>query len=696
MEDEGALGYGYCMSTAYLPETDGQEAIGPYQTLEDMLRACVIDFGKSWVKHLPLAEFSYNNSYHASIKAAPYEALVIQKQRKRIGPDHAKMQADPGPTKELRLSSGKPMEFECMKQSMLQGLTLEKSIKATSRLGKMEFPKFHGEDLKGWMFRVKQFFAIDAVREADKIKVTWVEYEEAVLKRFGDANEDPMAELKNLRYKTTMKQYQSDFEALLNQVNITEAQAISMYIAGLPATIEMNVRMFKPRSLEDAFSLSSLHETTLALVKQRYNLILSTPRTTTSTFVNRNVTYPAKNTSTLALPAPISQTVTKSNAVFGGRPRKMLSQKEYDEKRSKNQCFYCDQKYIPGHKCEGQMFTIEIRGEEEEVFEDCLEEESSAMTEYVLPEEVQQCTPHISLNSLSGIPTHNTMRVKGHVLKQLLHILMDSGSTHNFLDLYKAKKMGCHIRKTCPLSVSVAGGNKLISQYMVKDFQWKIQGVLFTTDVMLLPLGGKKIVLRGTNQSELTWMSGKSFSKKFNQQDAYVASICCMVPSATLHLMQSSVDSGIGGNMESQALLEEYADVFEEPKTLPPHRSFDHQIPLKDRDVNVNVRPYRYLPSQKDVIETMVKELLDSGVIRPSHSPFSSPIVMVKKKDGSWRMCIDYKQINKFTIKDKFPIPVIEELIDELQGAQVFSKLDLRSGLSHPQTGPGRNTCPEA
>ncbi|GJZ70612.1 hypothetical protein Tco_0634463 [Tanacetum coccineum] len=143
--------------------------------------------------------------------------------------------------------------------------------------------------------------------------VTWAEYEEVMLKRFGDANEDPMAEP---RYKTTMKQYQSDFEALLNQVNITKAQAISLYIVGLPATIEMNVRMFKPRSLEDAFSLSSLQKTTLALVKQRYNPILSTPRTTTSTFVNRNVSYPAKNTSTLALPAPISQTVTKSNPVF--------------------------------------------------------------------------------------------------------------------------------------------------------------------------------------------------------------------------------------------------------------------------------------------------------------------------------------------------------------------------------------------
>ncbi|GJV32931.1 reverse transcriptase [Tanacetum coccineum] len=94
----------------------------------------------------------------------------------------------------------------------------------------------------------------------------------------------------------------------------------------------------------------------------------------------------------------------------------------------------------------------------------------------------------------------------------------------------------------------------------------------------------------------------------------------------------------------------------------------------------INVRPYRYPPNQKDSIEGMVKELMDSGLIRASQSPFSSPIVMVKKKDGTWRMCIDYIQLNKHTVKDKFPIPVFEELIDELNGSVVFFKLDLRSG----------------
>ncbi|GKA86926.1 hypothetical protein Tco_0808637 [Tanacetum coccineum] len=88
-----------------------------------------------------------------------------------------------------------------------------------------------------------------------------------------------------------------------------------------------------------------------------------------------------------------------------------------------------------------------------------------------------------------------------------------------------------------------------------------------------------------------------------------------------------------------------------------------------------NVHP----PTQKDAIEAMVEELLASSVIRHSKSSFSSPVVMVKKKDGSWMMCIDYRQLNKQTVKDKFLIPLIEELIEELHGSVVFSKLDLRS-----------------
>lgn len=131
---------------------------------------------------------------------------------------------------------------------------------------------------------------------------------------------------------------------------------------------------------------------------------------------------------------------------------------------------------------------------------------------------------------------------------------------------------------------------------------------------------------------------------------------------------------------EVALLLTTYASVFSTPSTLPPPRAHDHSIPLMDGSTLVKVKPYRYPHSQKEEIEKLVAEMLHEGIIQPSKSPFSSPIILVKKKDGSWRVCTDYTALNAITIKDSFLIPTVDELIDELFGATIFSKLDLRSG----------------
>lgn len=124
-------------------------------------------------------------------------------------------------------------------------------------------------------------------------------------------------------------------------------------------------------------------------------------------------------------------------------------------------------------------------------------------------------------------------------------------------------------------------------------------------------------------------------------------------------------------------LLEEFSHLFSEPQGLPPPRVFDHAIPLLAGVKPVNLCPYCYNPTQKDEIEKQVTYMLSQGIIQPSNSPFSSLVTLVQKKDKTWRFCMDYRHLNAATIKNRYPLPIIDELLDELAGSQWFTRLDL-------------------
>ncbi|XP_071726817.1 uncharacterized protein [Rutidosis leptorrhynchoides] len=608
-----------------------------------------------------------------------------------------------------------------------------------TRLTKLDFPKFEGDDVKGWLYKCDQYFAVDHIEDENKIRIvsihllkkalvwhqqyvkkhgpdiTWADYQEAVLKRFSASVEDPLAEIKNLRHTDSLQTYNDEFEVLLNKVDITEKQSISWYLAGLQKEIEMLVKMFNPKSMEDAMSLARMQNEAITITKKRHTPILSTPKNNGSeynpkpSYTNNSYT---KHTYAPATTAPLTITNTPHNpARTPGQAngRRQLTQKEIEEKRAKNLCFYFDQRYVPEHKCSGQLFSLEVLSDEGDCTENEIDDEILVQEEEgegELSVQSQDNAPYISLNALTGVSDYQTMRVTGQVNKIVFQILIDSGSTHNFLDINVAKKLGCTIKKGETIPVMVPGGNTMYNANVCEALQWQISGETFVSDMLILPIGGCEIVLgiqwlkllgdivwnfdqlkmtfnyaghrvelRG-KRAKVQWIKGKQMNKIVSSQAQLNAMAVCVYPAQMWHI-SAELSQEFEGITK---LLDDYSDIFDEPKALPPRRQCDHRIPLLEGSQPVNIRPYRHPPSQKDAIETMVAELLGNGVIRHSQSPFASPIVMVKKKDGSWRMCVDYRELSVKTVKDRFPIPIIEELIDELSGSGVYSKLDLRSG----------------
>ena len=134
-------------------------------------------------------------------------------------------------------------------------------------------------------------------------------------------------------------------------------------------------------------------------------------------------------------------------------------------------------------------------------------------------------------------------------------------------------------------------------------------------------------------------------------------------------------------NLENIPVIKEFPDVFpKELPGLPPEREVDLSIEVVQGTTPISKAPYHMAQTKLKELKTQLQELLDKGFVRPSVSPCGAPVLFVKKKDGTLRMCIDYQQINKVTVKNKYSLPRIEDLFDHLKGASVFFKIDLRSG----------------
>jgi hypothetical protein len=265
-------------------------------------------------------------------------------------------------------------------------------------------------------------------------------------------------------------------------------------------------------------------------------------------------------------------------------------------------------------------------------------------------------------------------------------------------------RIECSVQTTSPISVKLANGKFMPCDQVVHQLSWWCQGETFTTDMRVLELGAYDAILG------IDWL--KQFSPMvtdwenhclaFSHNNKFITLRGVLAPplESIKELPVEQLLKWYKGNEvwalaivtteeqltqdtvppEIQAVLHTFQDVFVTPSGLPPERQYDHAISLTPNVVPINTRPYRYSPAHKDEIEKQVKEMMEAGIIVRSMSPFASPVRLVQKKDGSWRFCVDYRRLNELIVKNLFPMPIIDELLDELAGAKIFSNFDLCVG----------------
>ncbi|XP_039047295.1 uncharacterized protein LOC120187712 [Hibiscus syriacus] len=343
------------------------------------------------------------------------------------------------------------------------------------------------------------------------------------------------------------------------------------------------------------------------------------------------------------------------------QPRR-ISTAEAQARREKGLCYYCDAKFVLGHKCKDpQLFFLddELEDEHQETVRGIRANKGDELDD---SDDVVREQSLVSFNALAGCFTPNTIRVTGEIRGRPVRILIDGGSTHNFVQSRVAKHLGLKVTAAPNFRVLVGNGEKLQNEGCVHDLKLRVQGTELIIDFYVLPLEGTEMVLGVAWMATLgpVTMDFSTLRFQFHQgnKEHYWQGETELVPQ--LIQLQSLRRLKDTKGVASYYCLQMDMKLTMESKVEPE----DMTKLLAEFDM-------------KDEVERQVLDMLEHQLIRKNNSPFSSPVLLVKKKDGTWRFCVDYRALNAITIKDKFPIPTVDELFDELGDSQFFSKLDL-------------------
>ncbi|XP_004292526.1 PREDICTED: uncharacterized protein LOC101313866 [Fragaria vesca subsp. vesca] len=599
----------------------------------------------------------------------------------------------------------------------------------TMKQMRLDFGNYGGGDPVEWLNKCEQFFEFYQIPEERKLSIasmyltdkasdrwymfrhefppTWQGLADLLMREFSSYNRAAchaaLARMNQTGSVEQVEQFMEQFTKLSRRTpGISQEVLVYFFIGGLREDIRADVQAFKPRSLYEACELARVYETRNWNLRHasRYNMAPRTEGSHPVTHIKPPISSMAKVSTGASYQGRNVQAVPSSNSNIKFK----LTDSEFEARRARKQRYFCDSPYVPGHnyRKKGQLMSLEIVPDEDELM---MLDSSESQRE--VPPITDLDEPLIRLQVMGDdSATTETMQLKGRLGNKSVHVLIDFGATHNFIHPQLLKGTKFPVQYFSPLNVRLASGAKMKTRGEVHA-QLSLQDFNFAADFYILPVTGCEIELGAgwlKSLGDILW-NFETMRMKFKVSELEYMLQGIVAPSASVisckamtrllkkekeaMLVQvqslTTIEPAQSPPKDIQVLFDKYAALFEVPTSLPPARKQDHTIELLPNTPPVSVRPYRYPHFQKTEIEKIVQELLDNGVIRPSKSPFSSPVLLVKKKDGTWRMCVDYRALNSVTVKDKYPIPVVDELLDEVQGSTIFTKLDLRSGYHQIQ-----------
>ncbi|XP_050895185.1 uncharacterized protein LOC127101785 [Lathyrus oleraceus] len=557
------------------------------------------------------------------------------------------------------------------------------------KAAKVRLSPFDGSNPLEWIFQAEQYFDLTNTPNSQRLALVPFFMQGSALGWF--------KWLHSTQQLSTWSAFTRALELRFGSSSYVNHQA-ALFKLRLRADIQRELAILQPHSITQAIGLAKLVEAKILDSKPSY-------------------ARPPQSASSPSLLGPAG------NPPPSSIPIRRLSPTEMQERRSRGLCFNCDDKFSPGHRCHKKQFLL-LLAEEEPPPEPStlLQLDSALLDQQVEPvaipvvEELNQSAEHFQLSqaALLGPPSPKTLRVNGHIKELGVTILIDSGSSHNIMQPRIVEFLGIPVVAHTPFSVIVGNGDSIQCNGCCQDVQVRVAEQDFHISFFILLIHGADLVLGvqwlQTLGSFLSDYSIPSIQFTYNNKPITLTGSTSMTQTAasyaqfcrfmftqaidsihslhltsfdkpdsntttkTEHLVNSNIDPAI------KDLLHQYATIFDTPQGLPPDRHQNHHIHLNPNTHPVNIKPYRYPQFQKEIMTNMIHDMLHEGIIKPSTSPFSSPVLLVKKKDGTWRFCVDYRALNAVTVKDRFPIPTVDELLDELHGSLVFSKLDLCSG----------------